>query len=68
MKEMMRLQKDRGKVDAEKFLLRRLGGFDLSAGNLPEIEIPAELLEVDGIAETMPNVLEMPMAAGVRVR
>jgi len=68
VKEMMRLQKDRGKVDAEKFLLRRLGGFDLSAGNLPEIEIPAELLEVDGIAETMPNVLEMPMAAGVRVR
>ena len=68
VREMMRLQKDRGEFEAAKFMLRRLGGTDLSSAELPDIDIPAEMLEVDGIAETMPNVLDMPMAAGVRVR
>ena len=68
IREMMRLQKDRGKVESEKFMLRRLGGFDLSNGELPEVEIPAELMDVDGVAETMPSVIDMPMAAGVRTR
>ena len=68
VREMMRLQKDRGEFEAAKFMLRRLGGTDLSSAELPDIDIPAELLEVDGIAETMPNVLDMPMAMGVRVR
>jgi len=68
VREMMRLQKDRGEFESAKFMLRRLGGTDLSSAELPDIDIPAELLEVDGIAETMPNVLDMPMAMGVRVR
>ena len=40
----------------------------LSNGELPEVEIPAELMDVDGVAETMPSVIDMPLAKGVLVR
>ena len=65
---LMRLQKDRGKVEADKFTLRRLGGTDTGMADMPEIEVPPELMEVEGIMDTAPNIVEMPMAAGVRVR
>lgn len=67
-KEMMTLQNLRGEIKTSIFDLRALGASDVSKGELPEIEIPAELLEVEGVVQTMPNIIDLPMARGVVTR
>lgn len=59
MSQFMRLQKDRGKVDSEKFILRRLGGTDSGYAELPDIDIPADLLSPEGVMSVLPNVVEV---------